>query len=88
MRQKSSSNEKPEVLVIVTTTMINIIDPTTIKEKTDEEGNKYYEWEEDRYTGSEYVPMLFKENLQLKKQNNEDNETILDHEFRLMELEG
>lgn len=34
------------------------------------------------------IKTLKQENEQLKKQTSEDNEIILDHEFRLMELEG
>lgn len=39
-------------------------------------------------TEAENISILQEENIMLKKQTSEDNETILDHEFRLMELEG
>lgn len=50
----------------------------------DPEGN------ERKYWGNEIenINKLKIENTQLKKQTSEDNETILDHEFRLMNLEG
>lgn len=54
--------------------------------------NKFYspEGKERQYWGNEIenIEKLKSENEHLKKQTSEDNETILDHEFRLMELEG
>ena len=56
------------------------------------ENNKFYDKDgnERVYIGDEIenINKLKVENEQLKQQTSEDNETILDHEFRLMELEG
>lgn len=53
--------------------------------------NTFYDSDgnERKYWGNEIenINTLQQENEQLKKQTSEDNRTILDHEFRLMELE-
>ena len=52
----------------------------------------FYDSEGDQrqYKGDEIenINELQRENAKLKAQTSEDNETLLDHEFRLMELEG
>lgn len=85
---KTESTEKPKKVELADKMAYIRRNIKCEERKTDDQTTKMYVYEEAICTKDEAINYLSKLNESLEKENSDNNESILDLDFRVSELEG